>query len=324
MQVLSFVVLTFLPLSLAYSLVDDYTSNNYSDFFTKFSFWDTSLNSDPTHGFVQYVSEDSAWDKGLIGNGGNIYLGVDDKNTNQVNGRAATRLTSSTGYQSGTLIVADIAHMPGGICGTWPAFWLTSEASDWPQEGEIDVIEEANNAANNQMSLHVSKQQGACTISTSPSMTATKDRWGDCTQENTGGCDANDFSPQSFGTAFNTNGGGIYALDWTSSYIHIYFFPRSSSIPSGPSGPLGAAPDPSKWGTPATSFEGSGCNLDNHVKNQHIIINTDFCGDWASGTWSSSGCAASTGVSTCQEYVQDNPTAFTSAFWTFNSLSVFQ
>jgi len=169
------------------------------------------------------------------------------------------------------------------------------------------------------MSIHVSN----CNINSSPSMKANKDRWGDCTQEDNGGCDANDPLKHSFGSVFNRDSGGVYAMEWTSYHVRIYFFPRDQ-IPSGNSGPLGSNPDPSTWGTPTTSFEGNGCNWDNHIKNQRIVINTDFCGTWASGTWQSSGCAGSTGVDTCEEFVRDNPKAFTDAFWTFNALKVYQ
>ncbi len=38
-------------------------------------------------------------------------MGVDDRAYNPGNGRAAVHLTSNKYYQSGTLVVADIAHM---------------------------------------------------------------------------------------------------------------------------------------------------------------------------------------------------------------------
>jgi len=96
------------PVALGYSLVDDYMSNDYADFFNKFNFWTTE---DTTGGFVDYVSQSDAWNMGLIGNGGNIYMGVDDKTYNTGNGRASTRLTSTKSYNSTTLFVADISHM---------------------------------------------------------------------------------------------------------------------------------------------------------------------------------------------------------------------
>ncbi|KAJ5577981.1 uncharacterized protein N7459_006945 [Penicillium hispanicum] len=306
----------------AYSLKDDYTGNGYADFFSKFSFWTTA---DPTDGFVDYVDENTAWSEGLIGNGGNIYIGVDNKNVADDSGRKSIRLTSTASYDPNTLFVANISHMPGGICGTWPAFWTTSSTSNWPQEGEIDMIEQANNADTNQMSLHVSKDQGRCTISTGANMTAKEGRWGDCTEEDTGGCDATDSRTTSFGAGFNNDNGGVYAMEWTAVYVRIWFFPRSA-IPSGDSGPLGSSPDPTSWGTPTTSFHSqheTGCDMSEHIKNQRIIIDTTFCGTWAGDDWEGSGCAASTGSSTCEDYVKNNPSAFTDAFWTFDSIQVF-
>jgi hypothetical protein len=336
--------LALAPYALAYSLVDDYTGNDYADFFNKFSFWNTNSQADPTRGFVQYASQSDAWNKGLIGNGGNIYMGVNDPTYNPGNGRAVVRLTSNKSYTSGTLVAADIAHMvnspshpppppkkkhqtnrnkqPDGICGTWSAFWMTSSTPKWPTEGEIDIIEQANNANSIQMSLHVSNQQGKCNIATSVSMKAKRDRWNDCTHEGQGGCDANDPLKHSFGSVFNQDNGGVYAMEWANNRIKTFFFPRDG-IPSGDSGPLGNHPHPSTWGTPTTDF-GRSCDLQAHVKNQRIVINTDFCGDWAGDDWSRSGCAASTGESTCKAYVQKNPSAFTNAFWTFKSLQVFQ
>jgi hypothetical protein len=47
------------------------------------------------------------------------------------NGRMSVRLESKQSYNQG-LIIADIAHMPGSICGTWPAFWTIGP--DWPMK----------------------------------------------------------------------------------------------------------------------------------------------------------------------------------------------
>lgn len=92
----------------AYSLKDDFTKNGYASFFGDFDFW---TNDDPTHGYVDYVNEKSAWNHGLIGNGGNIYLGADHTDVASGRGRRAVRLTSKATYSPGTLIVADIVHM---------------------------------------------------------------------------------------------------------------------------------------------------------------------------------------------------------------------
>lgn len=39
---------------------------------------------------------------------------------NMTQGRASIRIESKKTYTH-ALIISDIAHMPGGICGTWPA-----------------------------------------------------------------------------------------------------------------------------------------------------------------------------------------------------------
>lgn len=85
-------------------------------------------------------------------------MGVDSTNV-QPNGRPATRIMSTTSFNSG-LVIVDVGHMPGGICGTWPAFWMLGPS--WPQTGEIDIIEGVNSGSTNTMSLHTSQ---GCTIS---------------------------------------------------------------------------------------------------------------------------------------------------------------
>lgn len=98
----------------AYGLVDSYTSSN---FFADFGFF---TGADPTHGYVNYLSGSAAQSAGLTNaNNNQIYLGVDHTTTNPSAGRASVRLTSNKSYTHG-LFIADIAHMPGSICGGKP------------------------------------------------------------------------------------------------------------------------------------------------------------------------------------------------------------
>jgi hypothetical protein len=122
----------------------------------------------------------------------------------------------------------------------------------------------------------------------------------------------------------NDNGGGVYAMDWTSDHINIYFFPRNAI----PDDITSENPDPTKWGTPTANFESryGSCDIDAHFPPQTIYFDTDFCGAEAGGdAWTKwTGCAASTGYATCEEYVQKNPQVYAEAYWLVNSVKVYQ
>ena len=125
------------------------------------------------------------------------------------------------------------------------------------------------------------------------------------------GCSTQVGGPTSYGDGFNKNGGGIYAMEWTSDHINA------------PTDALGAAPDPTTWGTPTASFVGgSTCDIDANFQNNNIVIDTTFCGTWAGSAWSGDPVCGPK-AATCQDYVQNNPTAFTEAYWTINSLKVY-
>ena len=297
----------------AYTLADSY---DHTNFFSEFSFFS---GADPTNGLVAYQSASSANKTALAGYTNNagvnsVYLGVDHTTSlSGAAGRASTRVSSNKAYTHG-LFIADIAHMPEG-CGTWPALW--SFGPSWPTNGEIDVIEGVNAGTTNQMTLHTSQ---GCVMSNSGSDAGTTLVGSDCNAGggNTG-CGQTVKNTATYGPAFNAAGGGVYAWEWTSSYIAIYFFSRTAIPANIQSG----KPDPAAWGKPIAKFSGSGCNIDSHFKSHNIILDTTFCGDWAGQVWSSGGCAASTKAATCNAYVSSNPTAFKNAYWIINSIKVF-
>jgi hypothetical protein len=132
------------------------------------------------------------------------------------------------------------------------------------------------------------------------------------------GCQIASHDTATYGTGFNTNGGGVYATEWTSDAISIWFFARNS-IPADLSGD---DPDPSGWGKPTAKFEG-GCDIDQHFENHNLIFDVTFCGDWAGNVWGQdSVCSAK--ASSCQAFVENNPGEFEDAFWQINSLKVYQ
>ncbi|RFU31980.1 hypothetical protein B7463_g4374, partial [Scytalidium lignicola] len=220
-----------------YALVNNWNSGNF------FNEWSFFTDADPTHGYVQYVGEAAAQAAGLINTNNNqIYMGVDHTTTNPASGRQSVRLVTNAAFTHG-LFIADIQHMPNA-CGAWPAWWMTGP--NWPNNGEIDIIEGVNAGTTDSITLHTS---AGCTINTSGSASGTSLSSPDCNNNNAyNGCGVSTSNTLNYGPGFNNNGGGVYAMRWTSSAIAIWFFPRNSipgDITSNTPNPSGWAPQPS-------------------------------------------------------------------------------
>ncbi|KAL5366655.1 concanavalin A-like lectin/glucanase domain-containing protein [Aspergillus floccosus] len=293
----------------SYSLADDFGTG--SSFFDKFDFF---TSPDPTNGYVKYVDRATANADGLVSSpNGSVYMGVDYKNIAS-GGRESVRITSKKSYTHG-LFILDLAHMPGGICGTWPAYWLLG--SNWPTNGEIDIIEGVHDQTHNAMASHTSNgcridgSGFSGSLGTSNCYDAAPD------QPTNAGCSITDASATSYGAGFNAANGGVFATEWTSDAISIWFFSRGSI----PGDIARGTPDPGSWGTPSARFAGQ-CDIDAHFKGMQIVFDTTFCGGWAGATWGSTSCASK--ASSCENYVANNPSAFRDAYWSINSLRVYQ
>jgi hypothetical protein len=342
----------------AYALTDDLS---YDNFFSAFDFFS---GPDPTKGFVQYQNLTSAVDQKLVGyleDTKSVFMGVDYTNKDP-KGRASVRLESKKAWNQG-LLIADINHMPASECGSWPAFWLLGNSkddgsgdADWPNFGEIDILEGVNDYDRNAVTLHTSK--GCVVDNTTSSATGSSEADSpnapftgflatkDCdvaaeNQDKNVGCSikapstmssiqmgtGSETTPNtlpSYGTKFNAARGGIYATEWTTTSISTWFIPRDSPIYiTHFSGNATSTPDPSQWGTPIAHFAGTGCDYAERFKNLKVIFNTAFCGDWAGKEWNKS-CAAKTGVSSCDAYVRDNPDVFKEAYWEVTGLKWYQ
>ncbi|KAL8901680.1 MAG: hypothetical protein Q9207_005081 [Kuettlingeria erythrocarpa] len=294
------ILLGLAPLAFAgYSLKDDYSGDRFFDMFT----FDTM--DDPTHGYVNYVDQGTAQNRGLIDKSdGAVVMRVDSSNVASGRGRDSVRLTSKASYNH-ALVVVDLAHMPGNACGIWPAFWTVGP--NWPSNGEIDIIEGVNMQSSNQATMHTN--DGCSFADASPSSCGSSG-------SNNQGCP---IKGGAFGDSFNPGNGGTYAMEWTGRGIYVWYFARGQE----PQDVLGDSPKPKQWGEPTATFQGgTNCNIDQFFKDQQIIFDTTFCGDWAGQTWSQDPkCSAK--ASTCQEYVQNNPRAFTEAYWKINALKVY-
>jgi hypothetical protein len=165
---------------------------------------------------------------------GSIYIGVDHQNVASGRGRDSVRLSTKKAYTH-MLAVVDIGHMPGGICGTWPAFWTFGNGGDgWPSQGEIDIIEGkeersvlpqqdltslqgANDQNQNYQTLHSST---GCSIgSLSQSLVQSSTQNCDSAVDGNVGCAFHDPNTKSYGSGFNSNGGGTYAMEWSSAGV---------------------------------------------------------------------------------------------------------
>jgi hypothetical protein len=187
---------------------------------------------------------------------------------------------------------------------------------NWPNSGEIDIIEGVNDNAQNQMTLHTAP---GCTVSVGPGgQTGTSvgdPNCGDGGGNN--GCGVVDYVGTSYGTGFDAAGGGVYATEWTSSWIKVWYFPYSqlpADIKSG-------NPNPSGWGTPQANF--GGCAFDNYFKNLQIIFDNTFCGAWAGNVWSQAVSCSSQNPS-CINFVASEPQVYSIAYWLVNSIKVYQ
>ncbi|KAF1959307.1 putative endo-1,3(4)-beta-glucanase, partial [Byssothecium circinans] len=303
-----------------YQLIQNYNASNFFDEFRFFT------NPDPTSGFVKYVPFDTAISTGLISNDSSIIsIGVDKTNvfTPGGPGRPSVRLESKATFTEG-LFVIDLTHIPVG-CGVWPAFWTTGLA-DWPSDGEIDIVENVNDARTNNAALHAT---GSCTITPSTAQTSL---WKstDCNIAHDGnqGCGTTFTEPYNYGAEFNANGGGVYAMEWTSQTINIWFFSPDRVPETLRYG--GYVPEVDTFGTPSATFE-EPCSGSFGEKffNHTIIIDTTFCGGWAGGTFGSgtSTCPlieGKTPMESCVEYVAGNPEAFKEAWWGIKSLRVWE
>lgn len=308
-------VLTGLPSATwgaSYGLADSYIG---SGFFSGFTFMTIS---DPTHGRVQYVSQSAAQSANLTSTGSNTFIMRVDSTTTLSSsgaGRKSIRIQSKKQYTTHVAIM-DVRHMPEG-CGTWPAFWEVG--SNWPFNGELDIIEGVNNLGPNLSSLHTSSN---CTMSGTRNMKGTA-TFNDCNVENGAnsnqGCGVKGDSQRDFGPAFNSAGGGWFAAERTNSQIRTWFWSRSDTrVPAEVKNGSGSI-NTSNWSTPTTLFTSNSCNLATHFGPHNIIINTSLCGDWAGGSsYGQAGCPSS-----CVNYVNTNPKAFANAYWDIAALRVY-
>ncbi|THH02876.1 hypothetical protein EW026_g16 [Hermanssonia centrifuga] len=256
---------------------------------TFFDTFDFFTGPDPTHGTVNYTTEEFAFANGLAFVTDNIVYMKGDNTTwlaPNVN-RNSVRISSQKQYNTG-LFILDANKAPWG-CGVWPAWW-TLGGGQWPYTGEIDIIEGVHDNEHNQVTWH-----------TGPSA---------CANANfTGSIVTTNGQPN-----LVCDGGGVFAMKWDDEGIAVWSFYRAAV----PQDIIDGVPSPSSWGIPVAVLEPSGCDPITNFVNHSIVFDITFCGDWAGNSYATSGCPG-----TCPDHLQD-PSNFDDAEWSINTLKVYK
>lgn len=355
------------------------------DFFGYYTFYE-GPDSVGSNGYITYVAEQRAREIAIA----NISHEVDQldflydrRNLDEVEGDDTTTTTSATAkpflylktaateagpresirlegkkrFNRGLFII-DVRHMPSG-CGTWPAFWLTDEAN-WPQNGEIDIVEGVNFQSEAKTALHTTK---GCDMYDVPvgSMTGIWDTSVGIPDRKTGipdmtfreakncyvydphqwinqGCVAIDADGDSLGEPLNEKGGGIFALEWDPIYRHIrtWVFSPHTEVPENLVNAIRTAgekseddrvmPNPEEWPVPYGHFpvgDQTNCGA-NKFRNMRLVLNTALCGSVA-GTRFFMDCKnESKKFKTCNEYIKSRPEALSEAYWKIRGVYVYQ
>ncbi|EXJ78395.1 endo-1,3(4)-beta-glucanase [Capronia coronata CBS 617.96] len=302
--------------ALTYSLAATYSGTTFFDKFDYFTGYD------PAAGFVHYVDGPGSAALNLTyASPSSAVLRVDISDTDTTTGRKSARITSKETYDSG-LFIFDVLHSPYG-CSTWPALWL-SDPSNWPTNGEIDIMEATNLApVGNQVTLHTTNH---CSMGVKRKETG-KALKSNCLNATDGdsGCGVRG-NTASYGEEFNSNGGGVYAMELRDAGIRVWHFDRDSipsDITTSTSNTTDVIPNPSTWPEALADFPSTNCNIGDHFRNQSIIVDIDLCGQWAGQSTyfnTQSGCPG-----TCVDYVSNQPgSAYKNAYWEFGSFRVYQ
>ncbi|CAE6444172.1 unnamed protein product, partial [Rhizoctonia solani] len=248
MLALSFVTLAAASVARAatYSVSDTFIGSSFLSGFNH------QAIADPTHGRVNYVDQATAQRLNLTYASGNSFVLRSDYTTTlsaSGPGRNSVRIQSNKQWSTHVEIM-DVRHMPQG-CGSWPAYWTTNTAN-WPASGEIDIIEGVNDQGPNAATLHTTS---GCTQPFSRDQTGTTTNT-DCNWQVNGnaGCGVLNPLANSYGPSFNANGGGWYAMERTSNYIKVWFWPRNSATVPAQVKNGASSIDTSSWGTPFASF----------------------------------------------------------------------
>ncbi|KAJ6621004.1 concanavalin A-like lectin/glucanase domain-containing protein [Mycena sp. CBHHK59/15] len=252
---------------------------------TFFDKWDYYGNiDDKTWGNVTFVDQANATSLKLVdvNAAGNAIIKVD--NTTNITAaplvhRNSVRITSQDAYPIGSVIIADMLHMPYG-CSVWPSFWLLGTNLEWPDAGEIDIVEGINMYDKNQMSLHTTEGCKQAAPVTQVGKTLVSDCL-DIAGTNNNGCVTEETKANSYGQGFATAGGGVYAVQIDVSGVYMWFWSRANIPATITSATSTSTLDLSDWGTASAAYPATACNITQFFQPQKMIFDITLCGAWA-------------------------------------------
>nr|BAM29293.1 GPI-anchored 1,3-beta-glucanase [Ustilago esculenta] len=294
-----------------------------NDFFDDFD-WFT--DTDPTHGLVNYQSRRNAISQNLsfVDGEGHFVMAVSTVPV-ALEGRNSVRITSKNSYADGVYVL-NVTHVPTG-CATWPAFWtVTEDIKSWPNGGEIDIMENANDEYNgNLVSVHTNT---SCTIPKTISGQSGTISYTNCSAFVSGntGCriEMNGTSTPTWGRKLNRAGGGLVAMErsfgTTGNGVRVWYFPNNSpsTLPADlKNGSTSVSTD--NWPQPNAYLPIASCYAD--FTPHKIVFDITLCGDWAGNTYNQSGCNAQ--YPACSYQVGYNGSSFNQSFWEVESLRLY-
>ncbi|KAJ7511897.1 hypothetical protein B0H11DRAFT_2268864 [Mycena galericulata] len=311
-----------------YTLSQDLSGAN---FFNAFKYNESAIDFN-NFGNVHFLSQAAAVQANLtyVDSSGHVIVKVDNTTSGVGNdqfGRNTVYLESNELMTIGSLLIFDANHIPFG-CSVWPS--LFTQGQVWPQQGEIDIIENVNLATDNRFSLHVGADNCVQPTSAASNQTGTiSTANGDIsnctvtpsTGTNTIGCVVTETKPNSFGSGFASQGGGVFAVLWDTTGIAMWYFPRAS-VPSDIADTASPGPQPTTWGKASAWYPASSCDPGSATFGPQIItLYVDICGAFA-GQASVFAQTCSQVAPNCSSLVPD-PTNYNDAYWDINYLRVF-
>ncbi|THG93564.1 hypothetical protein EW026_g7702 [Hermanssonia centrifuga] len=282
-----------------FSLVQDFSGNGFFDGWTFYGNFDNLTNA--------YVSDAGT---AIIKVDNTTFVPYNDK-------RNSVRITTNDYFTVGTVWIIDAVHLPFG-CSVWPSIW--TKGNDWPNNGEIDIIEGVNQMTFNQMALHTLT---GCSAATGTDETGTSGG-NDCSVA--AGCTVIENTPNSYGQSFASNGGGVWATQFDVTGIFIWFWGRAN-VPASVTSATDSL-DISTWGPPSAAYPASSCNIPQFFGAQQIVLDITLCGDWAgvpSVYQSTCGNGEAVNASSCylDNVINNGTSQYADAYFELNYIRAF-